>query len=162
MHIRIAQPATCGPGGLCRLARAATRLEFVLTKAEAEEFYTITELTREFGVTTRTIRFYEDEGLITPLRRGRTRLFRPSDRRKLKFILRGKRLGFSIAEIREVKEMYKEPPGEEGQLRYLIKTAAEKRKSLLQQREDIDETITELDSVEEQCLERLAELGVGT
>ena len=133
-----------------------------MSTAETKEFYTITELTREFGVTTRTIRFYEDEGLINPLRRGRTRLFRPSDRRLLKFILRGKRLGFSIAEIREIKDMYKEPPGEEGQLRLLTQTVEEKRKHLLQQREDIDETIAELDGVEEQCLERLAELGVGT
>ena len=133
-----------------------------MNTAETKEFYTITELTREFGVTTRTIRFYEDEGLINPLRRGRTRLFRPSDRRLLKFILRGKRLGFSIAEIREIKDMYKEPPGEEGQLRLLTQTVEEKRKHLLQQREDIDETIAELDGVEEQCLERLAELGVGT
>ena len=133
-----------------------------LSTAETKEYYTITELTREFGVTTRTIRFYEDEGLINPLRRGRTRLFRPSDRRLLKFILRGKRLGFSIAEIREIKDMYKEPPGEEGQLRLLVQTVDERRKHLMQQREDIDETISELDGVEEQCLERLAELGVGT
>ena len=71
-------------------------------------------------------------------------------------------MGFSIAEIREIKDMYKEPPGEEGQLRLLTQTVEEKRKHLLQQREDIDETIAELDGVEEQCLERLAELGVGT
>ena len=66
------------------------------------EFYTITELTREFGVSTRTLRFYEDEGLLKPTRRGRTRLYRPADRELLKQILRGKRLGFSIAEIREI------------------------------------------------------------
>ena len=65
------------------------------------DFYTITELTREFGVSTRTIRFYEDEGLIKPVRRGRTRLFRPSDRLLFKQILRGKRLGFSIANSRD-------------------------------------------------------------
>ena len=81
------------------------------TKKEVREFYTITELTKEFGVSTRTIRFYEDEGLIHPVRRGRTRLFRPAERRLLSFILRGKRLGFSIAEIREILLMYKEPPG---------------------------------------------------
>ncbi|MEL6744541.1 MAG: MerR family transcriptional regulator, partial [Pseudomonadota bacterium] len=69
------------------------------------ETYTITELTKEFGVSTRTIRFYEDEGLIKPIRRGRTRLFRPSDRVLLRQILRGKRLGFSIAEIKEIIEV---------------------------------------------------------
>ena len=77
-----------------------------------KDFYTITELTREFDISTRTLRFYEDEGLVKPVRRGRTRLFRPSDRVLIKQILRGKRLGFSIAEIRDIIEMYKSPPGE--------------------------------------------------
>ena len=84
------------------------------------EFYTITELTREFDVSTRTLRFYEDEGLINPVRRGRTRLFRPADRHLLKQILRGKRLGFSINEIREIIQIYREPPGVVGQLKLMI------------------------------------------
>ena len=126
------------------------------------EFYTITELTREFGVSTRTLRFYEDEGLIHPVRRGRTRLFRPSDRQLLKQILRGKRLGFSIAEIHEIIQMYKEPPGEAGQLRLLMKRVEEKRADLRQKRRDIDDTLGELDGIEEACIERLAELGVNT
>lgn len=130
--------------------------------ADAKDYYSITELTREFDISTRTIRFYEDEGLITPIRKGRTRLFRPSDRRILMFILRGKRLGFSIAEIREIRHMYKEPPGEHGQLKLLIQRVSEKRDLLLQKRRDIDETIAELDQVEEQSLARMAELGVGT
>ncbi len=129
---------------------------------EQKQFYTITELTREFGVSTRTIRFYEDEDLIQPIRRGRTRLFKPSDRRLLMLIMRGKRLGFSIAEIREIISMYKEPPGESGQLKLLIQRVVEKRDQLLQKRTDIDETIAELDQVEEQCLGRMAELGVRT
>ncbi len=133
-----------------------------MNKPPAREYYTITELTKEFGVSTRTIRFYEDEGLIKPVRRGRTRLFRPSDRRLLMFILRGKRLGFSISEIREVLNMYKEPPGEEGQLRLLIRRVGEKRDELEQKRRDIEETMRELDQVEEASLARLAELGVGT
>ena len=127
---------------------------------EPKEFYTITELTREYGVSTRTIRFYEDEGLIHPIRRGRTRMFRPSDRRLLSLILRGKRLGFSIAEIREIMNMYKEPPGEEGQLKLLISKVGEKRTELEQKRRDIVETVKELDQVEEASLARLAELGV--
>lgn len=133
-----------------------------LAKAEPREFYTITELTREFGVSTRTIRFYEDEKLLNPLRRGRTRLFRPVDRRLLSFILRGKRLGFSIAEIREILKMYKEPPGETGQLKLLMAKVEEKREELEQKRRDIDETLAELDQVEESCLARMAELGVGS
>lgn len=125
------------------------------------EFYSITDLTREFGISTRTIRFYEDEGLIHPLRRGRTRLFRPTDRRLLKFILRGKRLGFSIAEIREILAMYKEAPGEVGQLNLLMQRVQEKREALEQKRSDIVETLAELDQVEEATLARLAELDVG-
>ncbi|GAB1582097.1 MULTISPECIES: MerR family DNA-binding transcriptional regulator [Phyllobacteriaceae] len=126
------------------------------------EYYTITELTREFGISTRTLRFYEDEGLIHPVRRGRTRLFRPSDRHLLKQILRGKRLGFSIAEIHEIIQMYREPPGEAGQLRLLMKRVEEKRGNLRQKRRDIEETLNELDQIEEACIERLAELGVKT
>lgn len=126
------------------------------------EYYTITELTREFGISTRTLRFYEDEGLIHPVRRGRTRLFRPSDRHLLKQILRGKRLGFSIAEIHEIIQMYREPPGESGQLRLLVKRVEEKRADLRQKRRDIEETLGELDKIEEACIERLAELGVKT
>ncbi|PBB21191.1 MerR family DNA-binding transcriptional regulator [Mesorhizobium sp. WSM4313] len=126
------------------------------------EYYTITELTREFDVSTRTLRFYEDEGLVQPVRRGRTRLFRPSDRHLIRQIMRGKRLGFSINEIREIIQMYKEPPGEVGQLKLMIKRIEEKREDLRQKRRDLEETLTELDQAEESCVERLAELGVNT
>ena len=126
------------------------------------EYYSITELTREFDISTRTLRFYEDEGLISPVRRGRTRLFRPTDRHLIRQILRGKRLGFSINEIREIIQVYKEPPGEVGQLNLMIQRVNEKRESLRQKRRDLEETLAELDQAEEACLERLAELGVTT
>ncbi|MBD9372494.1 MerR family DNA-binding transcriptional regulator [Rhizobium sp. ARZ01] len=126
------------------------------------KYYTITELTREFGVSTRTLRFYEDEGLIHPERRGRTRLFRPADRHLIKEILRGRRIGFTISEIREIIQVYKDPPGEMGQLQMLMQKVVEKREELRQKRRDIDETLSELDNVEEACLTRLAEIGVGT
>ncbi|MCU0832078.1 MAG: MerR family DNA-binding transcriptional regulator [Rhizobiaceae bacterium] len=126
------------------------------------EYYSITELTREFDISTRTLRFYEDEGLIRPLRRGRTRLYRPADRHLLKQILRGKRLGFSINEIKDILKMYREPPGEVGQLNLLISKVEEKREELRQKRRDIEETLAELNRVEETCVERLAELGVST
>jgi DNA-binding transcriptional MerR regulator len=126
------------------------------------EFYTITELTREFDISTRTLRFYEDEGLINPVRRGRTRLFRPADRHLVKQIMRGKRLGFSINEIREIIQIYKEPPGVVGQLKLMIKRIEEKREDLRQKRRDLEETLAELDNAEEACVERLAELGVTT
>jgi DNA-binding transcriptional MerR regulator len=126
------------------------------------KYYTITELTREFGVSTRTLRFYEDEGLIHPERRGRTRLFRPADRRLIKEILRGRRIGFTIAEIREIVQVYKDPPGEAGQLKLLMTKVDEKRADLRQKRKDIEETLKELDNIEEACLTRLAEIGVST
>lgn len=126
------------------------------------KYYTITELTREFGVSTRTLRFYEDEGLIHPERRGRTRLFRMADRRLIQEILRGRRIGFTIAEIREIIDVYRSPPGELGQLTLLMKRIDEKRDDLRQKRKDIDDTLNELDNVEEACLTRLAEIGVGT
>ncbi|PHP65048.1 MerR family transcriptional regulator [Zhengella mangrovi] len=126
------------------------------------EFYTITELTKEFGISTRTLRFYEDEGLIQPHRRGRTRLYRPADRHLIKQIMRGKRLGFSIAEIREIIQMYREPPGEAGQLKTIISKIDARREELRQKRRDLEETLAELDRSEEACLERLAELGVTT
>lgn len=127
-----------------------------------KKHYSITELTREFGVSTRTLRFYEDEGLIHPERRGRTRLYRAADRRLIQEILRGRRIGFTIAEIREIVQVYKEPPGEIGQLKLMMKRIDEKREELRQKRKDIDETIAELDVAEEACLTRLVEIGVGT
>ena len=95
-----------------------------------KKYYSITELTREFGVSTRTLRFYEDEGLLHPERRGRTRLYRAADRRFLQEILRGRRIGFTIAEIREIVHVYKEPPGEIGQLKLMMKKIDEKRDEL--------------------------------
>ncbi len=134
----------------------------VWRRSKLREYYSITELTREFDISTRTLRFYEDEGLIRPLRRGRTRLYRPADRHLLKQILRGKRLGFSINEIKDILKMYREPPGEVGQLNLLISKVEEKREELRQKRRDIEETLAELNRVEETCVERLAELGVST
>lgn len=127
-----------------------------------EKLYTITELTREFGISTRTLRFYEDEGLVHPERRGRTRLFRHADRHIIQNILRGRRIGFSIAEIREIILAYREPPGELGQLNLMLKRVTEKRAELSQKRKDIDDTIAELEIIEELALTRLAEIGVGS
>jgi DNA-binding transcriptional MerR regulator len=126
------------------------------------KYYSITELTREFDISTRTLRFYEDEGLIHPERRGRTRLYRPADRHLIAQILRGRRIGFTIAEIREIIEVYDEPPGEVGQLKLLMKKVEERRDGLRQKRKDIEETISELDALEEACLNRMAEIGVTT
>lgn len=123
-----------------------------------DTIFTIGDLAREFDVTTRTIRYYEDEGLLSPARRGQTRLFKQRDRTRLKLILRGKRLGFSLSEIREIVDMYDAPPGEAGQLRLLVEKIEARRARLLQQREDIAVALRELDNVAARCTARLDEL----
>ncbi len=123
-----------------------------------ESLFSIGQLSREFDVTARAIRFYEGEGLLSPKRRGQTRLFDQRDRTRLKLILRGKRLGFSLAEIREIVDMYDAPPGEVRQLKLLIDKIDARRKRLLQQRDDIAVALRELDSVSARCADRLAEL----
>ena len=120
--------------------------------------WTIGELADEFGVTHRTIRFYEDQGLITPERRGTARVFHPRDRVRLALVLRGKRLGFDLGQIRRIVDMYDEEPGEEGQLRYFLAQIAERRAELEQRRRDIDTTLAELAEVERRARETLTTL----
>ncbi|MED5357512.1 MAG: MerR family DNA-binding transcriptional regulator [Pseudomonadota bacterium] len=123
------------------------------------EFYTISDLAKEFDVTTRMIRFYEDQNLISPLRKGTRRLFRARDRTRLKLILRGKRLGFTLAEISEIVDMYDAAPGEVGQLRLLISKIESRRAQLQQQMQDIEATLSDLLEVENRCRDRLSALG---
>ena len=120
--------------------------------------FSISELAREFEVTTRAIRFYEDEKLLTPGRNGRQRVYSARDRVRLKLILRGKRLGFSLNEVREIIDMYDLDSGEAGQLRYFLEQINHRRKSLQQQRDDIDLTLKELDLIESQCQQRLTSI----
>ncbi len=128
---------------------------------EDEETFSIAELAREFDITTRAIRFYEDEGLLTPRRRGQMRIYAPRDRTRLKLILRGKRLGFSLLEIAEMVTMYDATPGESGQLELFLKRIAERRATLEQQREDIKVTLAELEAAEGAAKKRLKELRGG-
>lgn len=116
-----------------------------------ERTYGISELAQEFGITARAIRFYEDKGLLTPLRDGQRRVYNGRDRVRLMLILRGKRLGFSLREIQEIIDLYHAERGEVGQLRYFLAKMRERRDSLMRQREDIDLTLHELDSLEQQC-----------
>ncbi|WP_176083352.1 MerR family DNA-binding transcriptional regulator [Martelella sp. HB161492] len=127
-----------------------------------KKYYSITELTREFDVSTRTLRFYEDEGLLQPERRGRTRLYGENERRLIKDILRSRRIGLTIAEIREVLDLLKQPPSEMDQLKASLKMIETRRNDLRQKRRDIDDILQELDNAEETFLTRLAEIGVGT
>ncbi|GAB4517531.1 MAG: MerR family DNA-binding transcriptional regulator [Roseibium sp.] len=126
-----------------------------------QRYYTITQLTQEFDITTRTLRFYEAQGLVTPARRGRQRLYTPGDRTRIKLILRGKRLGFSLNEIKELIEMYASAPGEGGQLRLLLDKIAARRDELLEKQRDIELTLLELDEVEAGARGRMAELRAG-
>jgi DNA-binding transcriptional MerR regulator len=121
--------------------------------------WSIADLAAEFGVTLRTIRFYEDKGLLTPERRGTVRVFHPRDRIRLALILRGRRLGFSLDEIATIVDMYDAEPGEAGQLRYLLEQIDVRRTELEQRRKDIEETLAELDEVERRCRDDLRRLG---
>lgn len=126
---------------------------------ETERVWSIAELAAAFGVTARTIRFYEAEGMLAPERRGAQRLYHPRDRVRLKLILRGKRLGFTLAEIREILDLYDSEPGETGQLRLFLAKIADRRAELEQKRRDIAQTLAELDEVEDSCRARIRELG---
>lgn len=129
-----------------------------MPSSEPGRTWTITDLAHDFGVTLRTLRHYEDVGLLTPERRGTTRVFHARDRTRLRLILRGRRLGFSLPEIRTIVNMYDEQPGEAGQLHYLLDQIQVRRGELDQLRRDIDETMVELDHVEARCREDLAGL----
>ncbi|MED5390986.1 MAG: MerR family DNA-binding transcriptional regulator [Pseudomonadota bacterium] len=124
----------------------------------AQEQFSISELSQEFDVTTRAIRFYEDEGLLEPHRQGRQRVYSSRDRVRLKLILRGKRLGFSLSEIGDIIDMYDSEPGEVGQLQYFIEKISVRRKTLKQQRDDIEVTLKELDNIEKQCRKSMTHL----
>lgn len=118
------------------------------------EKYKISELAKEFDVTTRSIRFYEDEGLIHPERKGSMRIYNRRDRTRLKLILRGKRLGFSLAEIRELFELYDTHQGET-QLTEMLKIIDEKEAVLLRQLEDINHMLEDLNVARERCQQAL-------
>jgi DNA-binding transcriptional MerR regulator len=113
--------------------------------------YTISELAQEFGVTTRTIRFYEEKGLIQPLRDGQKRLYKPADRVRLKLILRGKRIGMTLQESVDLIDMYDPSRNNAQQLNTLLSTISARRETLLQQKNDIDEMLVGLDEVKSLC-----------
>lgn len=124
-----------------------------------ETTYTIGDLAREFGITPRAIRFYEDEGLLAPVRAGRNRIYNKRHRTRLGLILRGKRLGLSLAEIKELIGMYDTARDESSQLAAFLGVLAGRRAALLRQREDIDAVLAEIDGFERQCRDLLADAG---
>ncbi|EKB18049.1 MerR family DNA-binding transcriptional regulator [Aeromonas veronii] len=121
--------------------------------------FSISELAREFDITTRSIRFYEDQGLLNPAREGQTRIYSKQDRVRLKLTLRGKRLGFSLAEIRELFDLYDADKSSRTQLQTMLGLVEEKRETLQQQMEDIRIVLLELDAAEQRCQQALSQLG---
>ena len=119
------------------------------------ETQTITELAREFAVTTRAIRYWESHGLVSPAREGGNRVYSKRDQTRLKLALRGKRLGLSLAEIRELIDMYDTAADESSQLLSFLDVLAQRRASLEQQRDDIQDVLKEIARFERQCREML-------
>ena len=121
--------------------------------------YTITELAREFGITPRAIRFYEDQGLISPAREGaggRSRIYAARDRTRLKLTLRGKRLGLTLQEIKSLVDMYESPKDTVAQTQSFLDVLTRHRKTLEQQRVDIEAALTEITAHEAECRRVLA------
>ncbi|MCA1783014.1 MAG: MerR family DNA-binding transcriptional regulator [Intrasporangiaceae bacterium] len=123
------------------------------SRLEGQRTWTIAQVAEEFGVTHRTVRHYEELGLISPQREGTKRLYRRRDRTRLGLILRGKRLGFPLEEIRTIIDLYDAPRGRRFQLEYVLGQIDERRADLEQRRADIDAALTELDGFEVRCRE---------
>ena len=142
------------PAPVRRRARTPTDVENPMAK----QTYSISDLAQELDVTTRTIRFYEEQGMLTPQRRGQERIYSPRDRVTLKLILRGKRLGFSLAECKTLIELYDPQAGNKKQLHSMLSLIAERRLQLEQQLLDIRQMQLELDTAEERCRAALLEI----
>jgi DNA-binding transcriptional MerR regulator len=128
--------------------------------SDPQRIYSIAELAREFAITARTIRFYEDEGLIKPRRQGLTRLYSAHDRVRLGWILRGKRLGFSLAEIKELLDLYQVDRTGVQQLRELLRRSRRHIDDLERKRHDLDAHIAEFRNVEVQVTAELKQRGI--
>jgi DNA-binding transcriptional MerR regulator len=120
-----------------------------------EGTWSIAQIADEFGVTHRTVRHYEDLGLISPERRGTTRVYHRRDRTRLGLILRGRRLGFPLDEIRTIIDLYDVPRGRRSQLEYVLAQIGERRTDLEQRRRDLESALAELADFERRCREDL-------
>ncbi|HET7820654.1 MAG TPA: MerR family DNA-binding transcriptional regulator [Ornithinibacter sp.] len=137
----------------------AVRSPAAVEADERGRTWSIAQVADEFGVTHRTVRHYEELGLISPERRGTTRVYHRRDRTRLALILRGKRLGFPLEEIRTIIDLYDVPRGRRSQLEYVLSQIDERRADLEQRRRDIDAALSELTEFERRCrsdLDRLA------
>ncbi len=118
---------------------------------DSQRNYSISELASEFSVSTRTIRFYEEKGFVTPQRDGQKRIFSAADRARIRLILRGKRIGLTLAESVEIIDMYRTDGSDEEQLDVLLTKIEERRKALQQQQRDLKDMLSALDEVESLC-----------
>ena len=138
------------PAAIAAIRRAKTPVA-----GQAMTTYSISDLAQEFALTTRAIRFYEDEGLLAPRRKGQARVYGERERTRIKLILRGKRLGLALSEIRELFDIYATTGNERPQLVTFLQMLADRRAMLHQQREDIDAVLGEIAILERDCRRRL-------
>jgi len=128
----------------------------------SEQTFSIGELAKSMDITPRSIRFYEEQGLLNPARNGQNRIYLKKDQVRLKLILRGKRLGFSLAETKTLFNLYDSHQNSKVQLEAMLKMTAEKRAYMQQQLEDIEMLKAELEDVEARCQEELNALTLNT
>lgn len=126
-----------------------------------EQTFSIGELAKTFDITPRSIRFYEEQGLVTPARNGQTRIYFKKDKVRIKLILRGKRLGFTLAETKTLFKLYDSHQNSEIQLEAMLEMSEQKRVKLHQQLEDIQILLNELSDVETRCKEELKQIRRG-
>jgi DNA-binding transcriptional MerR regulator len=124
----------------------------------AEKQYSISELSKEFEVTTRTIRFYEDKGMIKPLREGQKRIYSPADRTRLRLILRGKRIGLSLEESFEIIQLYHEDPDSTKQLKKVLQAIEKQKNSIREKKAAINAIEKEINEIETKCTKALKSL----
>ena len=127
----------------------------VSAAASRDSSYSISQLAAEFALTTRAIRFYEDEGLLAPRRHGQARIYGERERTRIKLILRGKRLGLALSEIREILDLHDAREGDRRQLQRFLEALAHRRAQLEVQRGDIDALLAEIATIERDCRRRL-------
>ncbi len=128
----------------------------------SQEFYTVPELAKELGITPRAIRFYETKELLKPQRAGSTRVYTRKDRARLILILRGKRLGFSLAEIREFLDLYQTRTDQVEQIQMLAGKVRYRIDDLEEQRQELEKVLIELKDIEQECFDALTQKGVKT
>jgi len=129
-----------------------------MSKEPKSKTYTISDLSKEFEVTPRALRLYEESGLLGPKREGNKRIYLERDRVRLRLLLRGKRLGCTLSEIKDIFDMYETKSGEKGQILVLLEKMDDRRKKLVAQRQDVDMALEEIERVYQKVSKSLDEI----